>query len=163
MVRDGRIEATQQESPSRQLLFDDSEDRFDQRLSPFVRISSFVGRHPDTMTAQCSVVRPYRHTAAKLFGLRTDSEGRARLTDASRGPVQTPRDSIQALDTKKLEPQSLWTPEAVAVLVIGKSVLVIWVPKQLLSRLRHRNRLASTSASFQALPGMESGICQRHL
>ena len=44
-------EATQQESPSRQLLFDDSEDRFDQRLSPFVRISSFVGRHPDTMTA----------------------------------------------------------------------------------------------------------------
>ena len=56
------------------MLFDDSEDRFDQRLSPFVRISSFVGRHPDTMTAQRSVVRPYRHTTAELFGLRTDSE-----------------------------------------------------------------------------------------
>ena len=115
------------------------------------------------MTAQRSVVRPYRHTTAELFGFRTDSEGRARLTDAFRRSVQTPRDSIQALDTKKREPLPLWTPEAVAVLVIGKSVLVIWVPKQLLSRLRHRNRLASTNASFQALPGVVSGICQRHL
>ena len=33
------------------------------------------------MTAQLSVVRPYRHTTAEPFGFRTDFEGRALLME----------------------------------------------------------------------------------
>ena len=46
-------------------------------------------------------------------------------TDDPRGPIQSQRDSIRALDTYKVERLSLRAPKAVALLVIGESVLVI--------------------------------------
>ena len=100
-------EATQQESPSRQLLLDDSEDRFDQLLSPLVRNPGFVSRHPDTMTAQRGVVRPYRHTTGRTFGtlyrLRRQGTPDRRLqrfgTDAT-----GPHSSVGYEDTGALAP-----------------------------------------------------------
>ena len=79
------------------------------------------------MTAQHRIVRAYRQASANFSGPRTHSEGWTRLTDGTRGPVQTQRDSIRMLDTNKVERLSLWARKAVALLVIGELVLVIWV------------------------------------
>ena len=59
-----------------------------------------LGRHVGEATQQ-------EPTCPLLF--LDDSEGRARLADGSRGPVQMQRNSIRMLDAKELEPPSLWT------------------------------------------------------
>ena len=82
-------------------------------------------------------MRTYRQSSPNLFGPRTDSEGWAHLADGLRGPVQTQRDSIRMLDTNELERLSLRTRKAVARLVVGELVLVIWVFEEPLPRLRH--------------------------
>ncbi len=79
------------------------------------------------MTTQHCIVRPYRQAVAGLSGLCSDSEGWARLTDSTRGPVQTQRDSISVLNTDEVVRLTLWTPKAVALLEIGELVLVIGV------------------------------------
>ena len=85
------------------------------------------------MTVQHCIVRSYRQAAAGLSGPGTDSEGRARLADDPRSPVQPQRDSIGVLDTDELERLTLWTRKAVALLVIGELVLVIQVFEEPLS------------------------------
>ena len=79
------------------------------------------------MTTQHCIVRPYCQAPPNLSGLRTGSEGRACLTDSTCSPVQTQRDSVRVLYADERERLSLGTPEAIALLVIGESVLVIWV------------------------------------
>ena len=108
-------------------------------------------------------MRTYRQASPNLFGPRTDSEGWAHLADGLRGPVQTQRDSIRMLDTNELERLSLRTRKAVARLVVGELVLVIWVFEEPLPLLRHYHLLISTGAFFQVTRGEVSGIGQRHL
>ena len=110
------------------------------------------------MTAQHRIVLPYGQTSPNLLGPCTNSEGWTRLTDGTRGPVQTQRDSIRMLDTNKVERLSLWARKAVALLVIGELVLVIRVLEEPLSCLGHHHLLASTGAFFQVTRGEVSGI-----
>ena len=79
------------------------------------------------MATQHFIVRPYGQASPNLFGSGTGSEGRACLADSTCSPVQTQRDSVRMLYADERERLSLGTPEAVVVLVIGESVLVIWV------------------------------------
>ena len=115
------------------------------------------------MTAQHRIMWTYGQASPNLFGPRTDSEGWAHLADGLRGPAQTQRDSIRMLDTNELERLCLRTRKAVARLVVGELVLVIWVFEEPLPRLGHHHLLISTGAFCQVTPGEISGIGQRRL
>ena len=80
------------------------------------------------------------------FGFGTGSEGWAYLTDSTCSPVQSQRDSVHMLYADERERLPLGTPEAVTVLVIGESVLVIWVFEEPLACLRDHHLLTTTVA-----------------
>ena len=117
----------QQESPCALLLLDDSEDCLDQPLSQPVSFFGSRRGHPGAMETQHFIMRPYSEASSDLFGCGTGSEGWACQTDSTWSSVQSQWDIVHVLYADERERLSLGTPEAVTVLVIGESALVIWV------------------------------------
>ena len=81
------------------LLFDDSEDRFDQLLSLLIGPFGFFGGHPGPVAEKRSVVRAYLQGPPMPSVRRTDPEGRAGPAHGARGAVEPHHGLASALHT----------------------------------------------------------------